>query len=171
MSIAERYAQLLAALRELPTDRLTAKDQVKLDRLTFLIRQQSQSYGFSTFPPRDIDIAPDNFRPQKEGFEIGFELSASDAIRLKWAYHLSLMELARTESTNHPGFVIFDEPRQQATRVMSFQNLLRRASAAKASKQQVIFATSEDREKLSDFLETIDCNFLAFDGYIVQRLS
>jgi hypothetical protein len=66
---------------------------------------------------------------------------------------------------------VFDEPRQQATREISFQSLLERASAAKASKQQVIFATSESRERLSDFLAAIDCKFLAFDGYIVQRLS
>jgi hypothetical protein len=74
------------------------------------------SYGFSTFSASEIDLAPDSFRPQKEGFEIGFELSASDSIRLKWAYHISLMELSRTYVTNHPGFVVFDEPRQQATR-------------------------------------------------------
>src|SRR6516165_1565937 len=171
ISLAERYADLLSARRELPDDRLTAGDRAKLDRLTFLIRQQADQYGFSTFAPKEIDISPENFRPQKEGFEIGFELSASDAIRLKWAYHLALMELSRTESTNHPGFVVFDEPRQQATREISFQSLLERASVAKASKQQVIFATSESRERLSDFLATIDCNFLAFDGYIVRRLS
>jgi hypothetical protein len=81
------------------------------------------------------------------------------------------MELSRTDSTNHPGFVVFDEPRQQATREISFQSLLERASAAKANKQQVIFATSESRERLSEFLEALDCSFLAFDGYIVRRLA
>jgi hypothetical protein len=171
VSIAERYAELLAARRVLPDDRLSQEDRAKLDRLTHLIQQQADHYGFSTFPPREIDISPENFRPQKEGFEIGFELSASDPIRLKWAYHLALMELSRTVSTNHPGFVVFDEPRLQATREISFQSLLERASAAKANKQQVIFATSESRERLSEFLATIDCSFLAYDGYIVTRVS
>jgi hypothetical protein len=93
VSIAERYAELLAARRALPDDRLSEADRAKLDRFTHLIRQQVDQCGFSTFPARDIDISPEYFRPQKEGFEIGFELSASDAIRLKWAYHLALMEL------------------------------------------------------------------------------
>jgi hypothetical protein len=171
VALAERYEELVAARRALPEDRLSDKDRGKLDRLTGLIRQQADRYGFSTFPARDIDISSENFRPQKEGFEIGFELSASDAIRLKWAYHLALMELARTDTTNHPGFVVFDEPRQQATREISFHSLLERASAAKSNKQQVIFATSEDRERLSEFLMTISCNFQTFDGYIVKRLS
>jgi hypothetical protein len=154
----------------LPADRLTSGDKAKLDRLTALIQQQAASYGFSTFSAHDIEIAPDNFRPQKEGFEIGFELSASDAIRLKWAYHLALMELARTNQTNHPGFVVFDEPRQQAAREISFQRLLERASTAKAAGQQVIFATSEDRERLEGFVKAIDCHYQAFDGHIVRRL-
>jgi hypothetical protein len=169
--IGQRYGQLLAARRALLDDRLSEEDRAKLDRFTHIIRQQTNQYGFSTFPPRDIDISPENFRPQKEGFEIGFELSASDAIRLKWTYHLALMELSRRDATNHPGFVVFDEPRQQATREISFQALLERASDAKSHKQQVIFATSETRERLSDFLATLDCNFLAFDGYILTRLS
>ena len=171
VSLSERYAELLAARRALPGDRLSEEDRAKLDRFTHLVRLQADQYGFSTFPAKDIDISPENFRPQKEGFEIGFELSASDAIRLKWAYHLALMELSRRDATNHPGFVVFDEPRQQATREISFQALLERASEAKSHKQQVIFATSESRERLSGFLATIDCSFLAFDGYILTRLS
>ena len=168
---AVRQANILSARLALPDDRLTADDRAKLDRLTSLIRQQVADYGFSTFPASEIDLSPDNFRPQKEGFEIGFELSASDAIRLKWAYHLSLMELSRTHATNHPGFVVFDEPRQQATREISFQRLLERAARAKDSGQQVIFATSERRERLAEFLTGIDCRFLAFDGYIVRRVA
>jgi hypothetical protein len=171
VDLARRHADILTARRSLPDDRLSPGDRAKLDRLAVLIRQQAASYGFSTFPAAEIDLAPENFRPQKEGFEIGFELSASDAIRLKWAYHLSLMELSRTHATNHPGFVVFDEPRQQATREISFQRLLQRAADSKEHSQQVIFATSEKRERLADFLTDVDCNFLPFEGYIVKRLA
>lgn len=171
IAIVARHAQALAERQAIPADRLTAEDQAKLDRMTSLIQQQAASYGFTTFPATEIEIASDNFRPQKEGFEIGFELSASDAIRLKWAYHLALLELSRTDTTNHPGFVVFDEPRQQAAREISFQRLLERAASAKAAEQQVIFATSEDRGRLEGFLSRIDCTYRAFDGYIVKRLT
>lgn len=171
IALAARHAQILAERQALPADRLTAEDQAKLNRMTSLIQQQAASYGFTTFPAAEIEIAPDNFRPQKEGFEIGFELSASDAIRLKWAYHLALLELSRTDTTNHPGFVVFDEPRQQAAREISFQKLLERAASAKAAGQQVIFATSEDRARLEGFLNHIDCTYRAFDGYIVKPLT
>ncbi len=170
LSIAARHAELLAERSALPDDRLTKKDRAKLESFTTLIREQVGTYGFSTFPPSEIDISPDNYRPQKEGFEIGFELSASDAIRLKWAYQLALMEMTRSVSTNHPGFIVFDEPRQQETAKLSFRRLLRRAATSKSAGQQVIFATSEDREQLTAFLKDVDCQLLLFDGPIVQRI-
>ena len=170
IALAAQHADLLTKRRSLPEDRLTAGDRSKLGRLGTLIREQANSYGFSTFPAEEIEISPENYRPQKEGFEIGFELSASDAIRLKWAYQLALMELARTVPTNHPGFVVFDEPRQRETAKVSVQRLLKRAATAKAAGQQVIFATSEDREQLEVFLTGIDCRMLVFDDRIVRRL-
>jgi hypothetical protein len=118
----------------------------------------------------DLEISENSFRPQKEGFEIGFELSASDAIRLKWAYQLALLELGRMGSTNHPGFVVFDEPRQQETAKVSFEGLLKRAAGAKAAGQQVIFATSEDREQLEALLSSVDCQLVAFQARIVRRV-
>jgi hypothetical protein len=171
ISLSARYAELLARRTELGGDRLSTDDRLKLSRRTSLVREQAESYGFSTFPAKEIDISPDTYRPQKEGFEIGFELSASDAIRLKWAYQLALMEVTRTAQTNHPGLVVFDEPRQQETAKMSFRSLLVRAAATKGADQQVIFATSEDRQELNAVLSAIDCHLVAFEGHVVQRIQ
>jgi sugar-specific transcriptional regulator TrmB len=169
--LARQHAELLSARNELPSDRLTEKDKEKLVRMGELVREQVASYGFSTFPPSELEISQENYRPQREGFEIGFEMSASDTIRLKWAYQLALLEVARTAKTHHAGLVIFDEPQQQKTAKVSFKKLLDRAALARASGQQVIFATSEDREQLETFLSDIDCHFIAFDTPIVRRVS
>lgn len=171
IALAGQHSALLAARAELPRDRFTAEDKQKLTRMGDLVREQVAGYGFSTFPAIELEISEENYRPQREGFEIGFELSASDAIRLKWAYQLALLELARSGTTHHPGVVIFDEPQQQKTAKISFKELLERASNAKASGQQVIFATSEDRDQLDAFLAGVDCNFLPFDGPLVRRVN
>jgi hypothetical protein len=130
-----------------------------------------KSFGFSTFPVDELGVAEDSFRPEKQGFEIGFELSASDAIRLKWAYQLALLELARYHHTNHAGVLFFDEPRQQETKKASVEHLFRRAVHAREHGQQVIFATSEDREQIDAFLQGLDVNLVAFEGKIVQRIG
>ncbi len=171
IALAGQHSALLAARAELPRDRFTVEDKQKLTRMGDLVREQVAGYGFSTFPATELEISEENYRPQREGFEIGFELSASDAIRLKWAYQLALLEVARSGSTHHPGLIIFDEPQQQKTAKISFKKLLERASDAKTSGQQVVFATSEDREQLDAFLAGVDCNFLPFDGPLVRRVK
>jgi hypothetical protein len=52
-------------------------------------------------------------------------LSASDLIRLHWAYLLGLMEVGTQPTGNHPGLLIFDEPQQQSVEENSFQEMLR----------------------------------------------
>lgn len=165
------YGALLVERAQIPTEKLSADDQVKLKRLTSLVQEQAENFGFSTFSPAELSISQDTYRPEKEGFEIGFETSASDAIRLKWAYQLGLLELASDLSTNHPGVLVFDEPRQQSSSRPSFQNLLSRAASAKERDQQVIFSTSEDLDTLRSITSEIDCQKAIFPGYILQKLQ
>jgi cell division protein ZapA (FtsZ GTPase activity inhibitor) len=110
-SLSHTYTGLLASQKALPADKMSESDKRKIKELTSLVRQQAKEFGFSTFDPSEVTISEDTYRPQKEGFEIGFETSASDAIRLKWAYQLGLLELDTIEATNHPGILLFDEPR------------------------------------------------------------
>lgn len=170
-TLQDAYAELLQERARIPTEKLSSSDRHKLSRLTTLVQSQAKDFGFSTFSPSELSISDDSYRPEKEGFEIGFETSASDAIRLKWAYQLSLLELASDEPTNHPGMLVFDEPRQQSSSRPSFQNLLSRASAARMRDQQVIFSTSEDLETLKTITAAIDCEEVIFPGYILQRLG
>ncbi|WP_434721372.1 hypothetical protein [Mesorhizobium sp. RIZ17] len=170
-NLQEAYSALLLERAQIPTEKLSPSDHDKLNRLTSLVQDQAKDFGFSTFSPAELSISQDSYRPEKEGFEIGFETSASDAIRLKWAYQLGLLELASDKSTNHPGMLVFDEPRQQSSSRPSFQNLLNRAARAKRRNQQVIFSTSEDLETLKSITSTIDCDEVIFPGYILQKLE
>jgi hypothetical protein len=170
-ALSEQYSALLAEQASLPADKMSADDKRKLTKFTTIVREQAKQFGFSTFDPDEVTISEDNYRPQKEGFEIGFETSASDAIRLKWAYQLGLLELGTIESTNHPGLLVFDEPRQQSSAKVSFEHLLKRASAAKQSGRQVIFSTSEDLPNLERILQNLDCDQHIFPGYMIQPIA
>lgn len=170
-NLQESYSTLLLERTQIPTEKFSPGDHDKLNRLTSLVQDQAKDFGFSTFSPAELSISQDSYRPEKEGFEIGFETSASDAIRLKWAYQLSLLELASDKPTNHPGTLVFDEPRQQSSSRPSFQNLLNRAARARKRNQQVIFSTSEDLETLKSITSAIDCDQVIFPGYILQKLE
>jgi predicted nucleic acid-binding Zn-ribbon protein len=175
----ERLGELSAKFREnktlfeqLPVDLLSESDQQKVGRLTELLRDQLGAYEFSTFSPGLIDVSWETYKPIREGFEIGFELSASDSIRLIWAYLLSLLEFAREyKDSNHLGCLFLDEPRQQETAKLSFVGLLRRAAESKRYNQQLIFATSEEVETIFEFAKEVDCSVLHFDGPIIRPVD
>jgi len=150
---------------------MTEDDKDKLDALTGSVRELAQAFGFTTFAPKDLTIDEDSYRPQKEGYEIGFETSASDAIRLKWAYQLGLLELAGKYTTNHPGMLLLDEPRQQSSSKVSFGQLLERAAEHRGARQQVIVSTSEDFDTLSPILARLECKKIIFGGYVLQPVQ
>ncbi|MBU3891074.1 hypothetical protein, partial [Methylosinus sp. KRF6] len=169
--LAATLERLLSARSALPKDKMSPLDKEKLEALTKLLQRQAGEYGFSTFDSNELTIDDNTYRPQKEGYEIGFETSASDAIRLKWAYQLGLLELGHTYPTNHPGMLLFDEPRQQSSSKVSFGRLLEHAAACHRSDQQVIVSTSEDILTLTAILSHIPCTQTIFSGYVIKPIE
>lgn len=171
VDLAATWAGLLADRKELPTERLSVDDIKKIDVLEASIRSQLARYGFITFPPKDLTVSKDTYRPEKEGFEIGFELSASDSIRLKWAYQLGLVDAIKAGSTNHPGLVVFDEPRQQEAASTSVAGLIAEAARVASSGAQILIATSEDLVSVRNFVANVDHQLLVFDGRMIDRID
>jgi hypothetical protein len=97
------------------------------------------------------------------------DVSASDLIRLHWAYLLGLLEVGTQETGNHAGLLILDEPQQQSWEETSFREMLRYAAGEKDC--QVIMTTSHDRS-VDDYLTQIGVKHIAEfgDDRILQRL-
>ena len=176
--IASEWALATSNLRQLPADELTVADKRKIEHLQTAIRHHLERYGFRSFQPGEISLSYDNFRPlvlrsEKDEMvekEINFEMSASDAIRLKWAYYLSCMELMRAFSVNHPGLAIFDEPGQQEVETSSLFEFLHSASQSVQNGQQVLVSTSETYEAITAALGN-SANIVSFPGFILQPIE
>ena len=168
---AGRWANLLKERSDLPGDRLSASDKSKLNKLEGSIRSQLAAYQFITFNPTALTVSQDTYRPEKEGFEIGFELSASDTIRLKWAYQLGLLDVAMTSDTNHPRLLVMDEPRQQEAAEVSVAGLFSEAARVAASGAQILIATSERLASVEAALRNKQCQLIKFDGRLIRRLD
>jgi hypothetical protein len=164
-ALAEEWATADGSLRALAKPQLSPADLDKLKTLQESFVSQVQQYGFSSFPVSDLGISRQSYRPSRRDLDIGLT-SASDTIRIIWAYLLGMLEVSRTHRTNHWGLVMFDEPRQHSADKLSFDSLLRRASSAIKYGQQVIFATSEDRTNLLRAIAACghECSLLPFDG-------
>jgi hypothetical protein len=169
--ISTKWHSLQSRKNGLASEGLSASDKNKLVKFEVSLRQQLAEFGFRSIKPESLTISPDNYRPTREGFNLGFDLSASDNIRVIWAYLEGLLELSADFNLNHPGLLIFDEPRQQEAKEMSFRNLLSRASGSLTRDQQVLFLTSEPLSNLEVMLQNIPANLISIEGRVIKKLS
>lgn len=167
--LSKDWAKIQGKLKDLAIVGLTEKDEVKIRHLEESFVEQLRQYGFHSFPVDQVRISRESYRPSRGEYDIGLT-SASDTIRIIWAYLLGMLELAHALPTNHLGLVVFDEPRQHGADRISFDALLHRAAASKNFNQQVIFATSEDQETLERIIADIDCMYRHFEDRILTRL-
>jgi hypothetical protein len=167
--IAGDWAVNVAALRALPADGLSLPDREKLAAVRESLVEQLDAYRFSSVDLADLEISLETYQPSLEGIDLGFDVSASDWIRIIWAYLLGLMEISRRYETNHPKILIFDEPGQQSTDPVSLDQLLKRAERSREFGEQVILATSEPTELLEPMLADLDLHYIRVEGKLLKR--
>lgn len=163
----EAWQAILGEKADLPDSRLSEADVAKIKMFEESIRSQLGLYRFTTFPVGELTVSEDTYRPEKEGFEIGFELSASDGIRLKWAYQMGLLDVSLKSRTNHPGLVVFDEPRQQEAAEISIGGLLKEAARIGKAGAQVIIATSERLETVKELSAGLPYELIVYGGRLI----
>ena len=166
-----KHTELKRLRKSYPEHGFSKNDFAKLNALENKVTDYLSQFGFSSFDPNLMKISKDNYLPTREGFDLGFDTSASDGIRVIWSYLLSLFSLGNLFRTNHPGILIFDEPRQQEANKLSFAGLLKGASET-SNAGQIIFATSEEEEILKDALNGCEyslCSFTPSDGKILRK--
>jgi uncharacterized coiled-coil DUF342 family protein len=178
VDLVSQHIALKQELAALPGSDFSHKDKTKVERLGSLVQSYLDSFGFTTYRSSAISISIDNFRPfvtiREENVEaeaeLGFQMSASDSIRMKWAYYLGMFALGREFETTHPGFLILDEPRQQETERVSFDALITESANVSGTDRQIIFATSQTPQDLATALRDMDVNLLRFDSFILRPL-
>lgn len=169
--LAESWKHIQARRKALPKEGLSGAEKQKLNALSGHFKGQLNDYGFTSFDTGLIDISKETYRPTREGFDLGFDISASDNIRVIWAYLMALLEIARTSETNHPGILVFDEPRQQDASASSFQALLQRCVHAGNFQQQILIATSEPTASLRSMLAGKTYYLVEFEGKILKPIA
>lgn len=169
--LSSEWLYIQTQLKELPNDSLSDQDLRKIQTIQNLFIKQSTDYGLTSISPASLRISQDSYKPTHDGFDLQFDLSASDLVRAIWAFLISFLEIARTMRTNHLGILVLDEPRQQSAARMSVMELLKRLSSSKDHNQQVIFATSEEPDLLNELLQDIPHTYIGFEGKILSFLE
>lgn len=165
-AIAEDLRTTLAERDQLGTAELTGAEQARLGEWTAWFRRFLDRVGVTSFPVDEIQL-PVTGKPSIIGYDdVGFQASASDAIRLRWSYALSLMRASFEFGGPHPGLLLMDEPRQQE--VENFSEFL---ALAEEKGAQIILMTSEPADVIQSALSTGGAQILELGSYLVQRVD
>ena len=169
--LASEWLDVQERLKRLPKGALSEADQEKIETWQASFHQQLTQYKMGSLDIAEIDISLDTYEPQVETLNLKADVSASDLIRLHWAYLLGLLEVGTRATGNHPGLLIFDEPQQQSVEENSFREMLRHAVGEKQA--QIIVTTSHERETIGAYLNQIGVEHMVEfgDDRIFQRLS
>ncbi|WP_417724369.1 hypothetical protein [Salipiger sp.] len=178
--LASLWVEVRGQLAELGAAELSGRDRRKHLALQSTTQSLLKEFNFTTFEPQEITISDTDFRPQvlrraEDGElverEIGFEVSASDGIRLKWAYYLSILIVCRDFGGNHIGFLVFDEPGQQQMKEVDLSSMLQWVAKNIFNKMQVNISTSENRDRVRSALIGTPSTLREFEGYVLRPVA
>ncbi|MFB9869153.1 hypothetical protein [Vreelandella sulfidaeris] len=161
-----------SALDALPKSGLSASDWKKLKVLKRNFVSNLEVFGYSSNDLSDFEISERSYKPTLNEVDINSEASASDNIRVIWAYLYSILTLDQNDigSTNHLGLLIMDEPRQQEAKNESFGEFITKSAGVKNMGKQIIIGTSENYSELQKTIEDLDINIQHFDSDIIHKL-
>lgn len=124
--LSKRWGKNLEEKNKLPKNRLTDTDREKIDYLRNTFINNLRKYGYKSINNLEkISISEESYLPLFEGFDMKFDSSASDNIRVIWAFTMSLLQVSLSKNGNHPAVLIFDEPDQQSTIISDMQSFFK----------------------------------------------
>lgn len=150
-SVASSLVSVASELKALGPVALSSGDEARVETWISNLQSQLVEYGFESAIPSEIEIDP-AMKPVVDGYDIGFQGSASDGIRLRWSYLLSLMETCSSLSSPHPGVLLIDEPGQQGVEEAALASLYRHAGSTSLTAGQIFLTTSEPLSKLQQWM-------------------
>jgi len=152
--ISEQYRIAKEKLAAMPSRKTSDADFKKLQEFQHVFRNLANTFGYKSAPVNDIEINTDTLFPYLSGIElrevntdIKSDSSASDFVRLIWAYLLSLYIVSNKYNGNHAGLIIFDEPAQHSMGVTSINGLFK-VTSQMPSLQCIIAASFDESDEV-----------------------
>ena len=166
--LANSINEIRKNLEKLPKDDISEMTKEKLKLFEKTIKEYLKIFNFESIEISRIHISEENYFPRVENFDIRMHISASDFIRLQWAYYISLMELSNLSKK----ILIFDEPGQQNIDFDSIEKLLLVLKEKKDIQSLVSYAISKQtRFKVIKFLKENKINHILIKGKSIKKIS
>ncbi|MGW1322033.1 hypothetical protein ACWD64_05860 [Streptomyces antibioticus] len=135
-------------------DEFSPSDTRKFEMWQRTLQNLLQGFHFGVFAPSEISIDAQTMRPTHVNGDLGFQGSASDGLKLRWAYMLSLAQTSGATGGLHPGLLLFDGPRMYDVEGSAMKPFLQKCASVPVNgrKAQIILTLSEDPQVIANWL-------------------
>ncbi|WP_281699548.1 AAA family ATPase [Cetobacterium somerae] len=150
--IANTLVDLSKQLKDLPKNNFSKQTEEKLEELKISLLKYLNKFVLTGENIERTEISKETYLPIIDDFNIKINISASDFIRIQWAFILALAE----NSIFKKKIVILDEPAQQNTAFLSVKEFFKELKNKKEIQSIVTYAI--DKEKPEEVIKFLDDN-------------
>lgn len=154
--LSTKWNTYLAQKAKLPKKSISDADDEKIKQFKKQFIDNLKRYHYSSLSSFEgIDISEESLLPTIDGFDMKFDSSASDGIRVIWAFTMALLQVSIDKGGNHPGVVIFDEPAQQSIVPEDMKSFIETAVELRQS-CQIITAITLNSKELIEIIDSLN---------------
>jgi len=151
--LSKDWKQILSEENQLPKQLLSIEDSRKISSLESNFKRLLSQFEYSSKSAKNISISKEADKqflfPVVENetmkYNLRYDSSGSDWIRASWSYYCSLFKVSQEKETNHPKFLMLDEPAQQDMSDSSYSKLLKELTKYKDG-QVLVFSSFHNSE-------------------------
>lgn len=151
--LSQEWKQVLTDEANLSKELLSQDDKTKISLLESKFKELLSQFEYSSKSKANISISREPNKQflfpvvanetMKYKYDLRYDSSGSDWIRASWSYYCALFKLPK--KTNHPKFMMFDEPSQQDVSDSSYSKLLKELTNYREG-QVLVFASFRNSE-------------------------
>ncbi len=171
--LSGQWNTYLSEKKNLPGKGISESDSKKLNLLKNKFVDNLKNYNYNSLTSFDgIQISEESFLPTIDGFDMKFDSSASDGVRVIWAFTMALLQISKITNGNHPGILIIDEPAQQSIVPADMNSFIDSVIDLGKTSQVIIAITlnSDELVNIINRLEDSSYNKVEIDTRAFKRL-
>lgn len=153
--VSDRWKKYKEEYERLPQKEVSDLDAKVIKTFKNNFVNNLRKYKYKSAPDIDaVDIPVETCLPLIDGFDMKFDSSASDNIRIIWSFTIALLQTSLAKRGNHPGIIIFDEPAQHSIVTSDMESLIQSVLDIEGA-VQVIVGITLNNEELKQFIENL----------------
>lgn len=164
---AKNLKKIDEKLSLLPKNNISEETKKKIEKLKGSLLFYLEKFGLNQSNLEKTEISQETYFPTIDDFNIKINISASDFVRIQWAYTLALIE----NSIFTKKLLVLDEPAQQNISLHSLEELFTELNGLNDVQSIVTYAINEEKTQENiDYLKKNNINYIFIEEKSIKKL-